>query len=1263
MTILRNPPEKFLGRVINKIHNALDLDETLRIIVQQIQAFLRVDRVKIYRFGADGSGEVIAEAVEREHLPSLLGLHFPASDIPSSVREEIRLKHQSIIVDISTQRRTVHELDDDFAGVVPSPPGPRHVPVDPCHIQYLLAMGVLSSLVVPIYYKDLLWGLLAIHHSQPRRFAEQELDTVELLSKEITLAITQSMLTSRVEQQQHQEAIVQQLNQLLNQATTSQFSWQGVLTACLEQMSAEAGLLYLGPDLTGEPGQVYQTGLESDVTSLIENPFWQTLMRGALSQGVKPVVSLESQSSWELPASERSYVSYFSLGELAKQAEWEACAPYFQATGIQSLLFIPFCTQDQWVGCLVLFRREYCRVRQWAGRQDGDDRNLLPRLSFEVWEEQQRLIPSWTPEELKLGQTIGTHLYMLITQQFLTRLIDHQTAYDSLTQLPNWIIFNQRLTLALLDALYQGEMLAVLVIAMDRFRRINETLGHGVGDFLLQQVANRLQSELEAFEPHHPLLSRWHGDGFTLLVSNLSYADEVTAICRRLLDSFRHPFYVQGQVLYLTASVGASLAPYDGETAEALLKFAETALSQAKYQGKNTFQLYQPQALNVRLNHLSLETDLRRALDRNELLLYYQPQIDLQSGRLTGLEVLLRWQHPQLGFISPTEFIPLAEEIGLINEIGYWALCTACQQYQDLRHQGFSDLQLAINLSARQFQEANLVELIFKVLQETGMEPQYLELEITESLMMQDVEGTVKILHQLKAAGIQVAIDDFGTGYSSLAILKHLPIHRLKIDKSFVDDLLGASRDAAIIQCVIGLGKGLNLAVVAEGIETEKQLLQLRQMGCDAAQGYFISRPVPAEALATLLAQPQLIEFQTNEAKAVPKSAVVTPSSLAQISQALTQIVPGRTDVTQKLLEYAALQEDLRQRTLREKIVMQIAQKIRSSINLDEILTATVTEVRNFLDTDRVILYQFNEKWAGTVVVEAHNQHCRSILQETIDDPCFNHKYISLYRQGRVRAIADLEQSDLAPCHRETLQRYQVRANLVVPIICAEHLWGLMIAHHCRGPRPWHEQEIQLLTELATQASIAIHQGELYQQLAAANQQLQELSARDALTGVGNRYLFDDYLQREWQRLLRSQDPLSLLICDVDYFKKFNDTYGHPAGDHGLKRVAETIKSLLKRPSDLVARYGGEEFAVILPQTPPEGAQYLAQSICEEVQGLALPHSQSPLGRVTLSIGVATLVPQEGLSPNDLLQQADLALYQAKQAGRNQVMVAPRADG
>lgn len=361
--------------------------------------------------------------------------------------------------------------------------------------------------------------------------------------------------------------------------------------------------------------------------------------------------------------------------------------------------------------------------------------------------------------------------------------------------------------------------------------------------------------------------------------------------------------------------------------------------------------------------------------------------------------------------------------------------------------------------------------------------------------------------------------------------------------------------------------------------------------------------------------------------------------------------------LAQDLTERKRVELALQQHFLRERLVTQIAMRIRQSLNLEEILNTTVVEVRQFLQTDRVLIYRFQPDWSGVVVVESVDSGWPSIVGKTIVDPDAE-TYVHSNEQEHIRATEDIYTAGLAQHHIDLLAKFQVRAKLAVPIQQQEHLWGLLIAHHCKEPRQWQLLEIDLLKQLATQVAIAIQQSQLYQRLHEANQELQRLASKDGLTELANRRRFDEYFDLEWHRKAREQAPLSLILCDIDYFKTYNDTYGHQAGDDCLQQVARAISGAVKRPADLVARYGGEEFAVILPNTEASGAVHVAEKILAAVKAMEIAHANSPIGNyVTLSLGVASTVPSYESSPATLIAAADQALYQAKAQGRNRLIL------
>ncbi|MDF9409476.1 MAG: Cyclic di-GMP phosphodiesterase Gmr [Pelotomaculum sp. PtaB.Bin013] len=427
--------------------------------------------------------------------------------------------------------------------------------------------------------------------------------------------------------------------------------------------------------------------------------------------------------------------------------------------------------------------------------------------------------------------------------------IRHQAFHDALTGLPNRMLFKDRLTLEIAHAKRNKQMLAVLFLDLDRFKLVNDTLGHGLGDQLLKIIARRLVGYVREDDT----VARLGGDEFTVLLPEILQVENAAKVARKILRAVREPVRIDVHELYISTSIGIALYPSDGEDAESLLKNADTAMYRAKENGKNNYQLYTP-AMNAKaFERLAIENGLRRALDRNEFVVYYQPKVNINTGKIIGMEALVRWEVPERGLIPPGDFIPLAEDTGLIVPIGEWVLRTACAQNKAWQDAGYPPLRVAVNLSARQFQLQNLVEVVSRVLEETGLEPCWLELEITESVAMQNAEYTVKMLYELKDMGIQLAIDDFGTGYSSLNYLKRFPISKLKIDKSFVREIGTDQDNEAIASTVIVLGQSLKLGVVAEGVETEEQYDFLKQHQCDEMQGYLFGKPVPPEKFEEMI--------------------------------------------------------------------------------------------------------------------------------------------------------------------------------------------------------------------------------------------------------------------------------------------------------------------------------------------------------------------------------------------------------------------------
>ncbi len=433
--------------------------------------------------------------------------------------------------------------------------------------------------------------------------------------------------------------------------------------------------------------------------------------------------------------------------------------------------------------------------------------------------------------------------------------------YDSLTGLPNRTFYKELVSRALLLAKRHNWTIAILFIDLDYFKRINDTLGHDIGDQLLRTVADLIKtcirkSDFIARSEEDELenaVARPGGDEFIVLLNEIAHSQDASRVARRILKELARPFTLAGHEVFVTASIGIALYPLDGGDAENLLKNADVAMYYAKNQGRNNYQFYTKSMNATSLQRLDLENDLRKALDRSEFLLYYQPTVDVQTRIIIGTEALIRWKHPEKGMMSPGEFIPLAEETGLIVPIGEWVLRTACAQNRAWQNAGIKPFRVAVNLSGRQFDQEGLIEVVASALHDTGCDPRYLELEITESTIMQNPEKAVTTLQKLKAMGIYLSIDDFGTGYSSLGNLRKFPLDTLKIDRSFIINLTTDSDDAAITTAIIAMAHNLKLGVIAEGVVSEDQQSFLRERGCDAVQGYLFSRPVPAEEFIKLV--------------------------------------------------------------------------------------------------------------------------------------------------------------------------------------------------------------------------------------------------------------------------------------------------------------------------------------------------------------------------------------------------------------------------
>ncbi len=433
--------------------------------------------------------------------------------------------------------------------------------------------------------------------------------------------------------------------------------------------------------------------------------------------------------------------------------------------------------------------------------------------------------------------------------------------YDSLTGLPNRFQFREQLKKALAVARRNKRLVAVMFMDLDNFKRINDTAGHSAGDALLRKVADRLKGAIRVTDTGArddvpgpgESVARLGGDEFIVLLPDLSRPEDSAKVAARILDSLRAPFDLEGGEVFTTTSIGISLFPQDGTDVEDLLKNADAALYHAKDSGRNNFQFYSPALNDSAFARLTLESSLRKAIDRNEFVVHYQPQVYARDGRLMGVEALIRWNHPDLGMVPPGQFIPLAEETGLIRQIDEWVLREACCQNRAWQRMGLPPIHVAVNLSGHQFRRKDLIERVGMTVDAAGIEPRYVELEITESVLMEHAAETLEIVNGLKSLGFRVAVDDFGTGYSSLAYLKRFRADVLKIDRSFVHDIATSSDDAAIVAAIVTLAQTLKMTAIAEGVESPLQRGFLHEQGCDLMQGYLFGRPAPPEAITEIL--------------------------------------------------------------------------------------------------------------------------------------------------------------------------------------------------------------------------------------------------------------------------------------------------------------------------------------------------------------------------------------------------------------------------
>ncbi|NJK27943.1 MAG: diguanylate cyclase [Coleofasciculaceae cyanobacterium SM2_3_26] len=564
--------EHLLHRITRHIRRSLELQEILATTVREIRLFLGVDRVKVYRFEADDSGEVMAESVWGDRLPSLLGLHFPAEDIPFQVREMFVKARCRVIVDVVHQQKTLSQLDAWETGECLDVEKVRYASVDPCHVEYLLSMGISASLSVPILHRDRLWGLLVAHHGESYPFQESQLQIVQLLVDQVSIAIAQSELLVQAKEQARREALTHRISSLLYSSLYKADLSQPFLEEVARAFGGCGARLYLTPEPLGMPAHTYIYGEQPTEPSIEETAFWQEKIQTLTGQGDGSIASHIHTDKDHPPPSPDCFSGIlhpFAIRCVQSDPDWKPLATAFASAAIRSMLVIPLQYHDQCVGYLSVFRAGCDREVVWAGRSHPDKRNYRPRQSFAAWcELQTNQTQEWSDSDLKLARALSMHLYVAIMQRRIAATIGHQASHDPLTSLPNRLLFDQQLSLALPLARQRGELVAVAFLDLDRFKTVNDTLSHAVGDRLLQKVTERLRSCIHQYDS----VARWGGDEFTFMLGKVNSIADADERARRVLDSLSTPFCIDDRELYITGSLGIAIAPYDGEDAQTSLK-------------------------------------------------------------------------------------------------------------------------------------------------------------------------------------------------------------------------------------------------------------------------------------------------------------------------------------------------------------------------------------------------------------------------------------------------------------------------------------------------------------------------------------------------------------------------------------------------------------------------------------------------------------------------------------------------------------------
>lgn len=795
-------------------------------------------------------------------------------------------------------------------------------------------------------------------------------------------------------------------------------------------------------------------------------------------------------------------------------------------------------------------------------------------------------------------------------RQRAQRELAHQSLHDALTGLPNFSLLRERAVYALDQARHgRAGHVTVLFVDIDHFKLANDSLDHRRGDRLVHAIAQRLSGVLALEDPrrHECTLARPGGDEFIVLCEGLATERDAVTIARQLQDALRAPFFCDARPARLTASVGIAVAPHgaEGVDAERLLRDADVALGRAKERGRDRYEIFDTPMRDRLQDRVTLESDLRAALETGQLRLLYQPVVTISDGTLSAVEALVRWQHPVRGLLGPGEFIPLAEESGLIVSLGKWVIEEACAQIRRWRdaHPAQLGVRVSVNVSARQLSPA-LIQTVLAALEENAVSPALLALEITESLLIEHTESAREVLAALEALGVAIVLDDFGTGYSSLRYLSSFHVSQLKLDPSFTADLAREARPAKIIAATIDMARALGMTVVAEGVETEEQLAVLRRLAPDYAQGFLFARPEPADSIL----QRMRADYERDRAIAarpVPTLAEMPPTADADSSHRRQQVAIGR--VAGWLF-------------LGGSVIELPADLVLGSPSLLTAILITLMGAVSGVICLRVPWERVSERMLIVVGVLGTVEIAISVIivgpHGTVLEPIYLLIATAAAYAFRDRRVIGFHVALIA-------------AAMSTAALVRDHLSSSAVA-----------LTLVLILTLTAMSALIAYLRELLEGGAA---ELRELAASDPLTGVGNYRRLHERLEYELVRHRREGGALALLLIDLDHFKQVNERRGHAAGDDVLRRVATTLREAV-RSQDTVARQGGDEFAVLAPETDAEGATMLAARIRDR-----LSRVQFAGDTIGATVGWS-VYPADGRTAAELLARADELLMTGKLA-------------